>query len=184
VINGSTTGWSDDANSPVFEVQLYEPGSGTWTAMCTARVPRLYHATALLLPDGRVMTAGTDEAFNIEPYKKSELRIEFFSPPYLFRGSRPVISDAPEAIRYGEAFSVGTPDAGAIVSAALLRPGAATHSFNMEQRHVGLLIQERDTESLSLAAPPNGNIAPPGYYMLFLISDAGVPSVARFVRLS
>jgi hypothetical protein len=143
----------------------------------------LYHSTAILLPDGRVMTAGTDEASNIEPYKKSELRAEFFSPPYLFRGPRPVISSAPDAVHYASPFDVSTPDAANIASAALIRPSAVTHSFNMEQRFVGLAIQSRTAAGLTLAAPPHGNIAPPGYYMLFLVNEKGVPSMAAWIQV-
>jgi hypothetical protein len=188
VVNGSRAGWSHDANQPVYEAEIFDPATGAWSQVCARRVPRLYHSSAVLLPDGRVLTAGSDETYNIEPFHRHELRIEIFSPPYLFRGPRPQFAGGsgavPEEIGYGAAFEVETPDAAAVRSAALLRPGAATHSMNMEQRFVGLRIASRSAGALELEAPPGGAIAPPGYYMLFLISDAGVPSVARIVRLS
>ncbi len=188
IVNGSAAGWAHDANTPVYAAEIYNPGTGAWSQACPERVPRLYHSTALLLPDGRVLTAGTDETYNIEPFHRSEYRLEMFSPPYLFRGPRPRFSSAtgavPEQLSYGEAFTVRTPDAAGVASVALLRPGAVTHSFNMDQRYVGLRITGRSTSDLTLETPPEAGIAPPGYYMLFLVNDAGVPSVARFVRLA
>ena len=148
------------------------------------RVPRLYHSTAILLADGRVMTAGNDHDYNMPPFNYAELRLELFSPSYLLRGPRPVITNAPAQIAYASAFTVRTPEATSIASAALLRPGAVTHSLNMDQRYVGLAIQSRTAQSLTLKAPPDGYVAPPGYYMLFLVNGAGVPSVGRFVRLA
>jgi hypothetical protein len=186
VVNGSAAGWSHDANQPVYDTEIFDPATGAWSPVCARRVPRLYHASALLLPDGRVLTAGSDETYNIEPFHKHELRIEIFSPPYLFRGTRPEFAPGaavPEAIAYGGRFIVRVRNGRSVGSAVLLRPGAATHSLNMEQRYVGLRIVSRSSTRLTLEAPPDGNVAPPGWYMLFLISEAGVPSVARFVRL-
>jgi hypothetical protein len=185
VVNGSAAGWAHDANQPVYDTEIFNPSTGAWTRVCSRRVPRLYHASALLLPDGRVLTAGSDETYNIEPFHKHELRIEIFSPPYLFRGARPEFAPggAPDGITYGSRFIVRTPHGRSIGSAALLRPGTATHSMNMDQRYVGLRIASRSASRLTLEAPPNGNVAPPGYYMLFLVNKDGVPSVASFVKL-
>ncbi|HYG81904.1 MAG TPA: galactose oxidase-like domain-containing protein [Pyrinomonadaceae bacterium] len=182
VMNGSSTGFADNGANPVYEAELYDPASNTWTTLCRMKIPRLYHATALLLPDGRVMTTGTDSMWNPDPFHIAQLRLEFFSPPYLFRGARPTISNAPADIRYNTGFTVATPSAGSVTSVSLLRCGSVTHSFNSDQRYVGLTINSRTTSSLTLQAPPNGFVAPPGYYLLFILKD-GVPSVGRFVRL-
>ena len=184
VMNGSRTGWAHVADEPVLDVELYKPADNTWTTVASMRVPRLYHSTAMLLADGRVMTCGNDHDYNMPPFNYAELRLEFFSPPYLFRGPRPVITNVPQQIAYGSGFTVRTGDATSIASAALLRPGAATHSLNMDQRYVGLSIQSRTSQSLTLQAPPDGFVAPPGYYLLFILNGAGVPSEGKFVRLS
>jgi hypothetical protein len=181
VMNGSSTGVADDGITPVFGADLYDPATGSWAAMRPMRVPRLYHSTALLLPDGRVLTAGKDEEFNPDPFKYSEYRIEIFSPPYLFRGLRPAITNAPGSITYGASFAVQTPNGAAISAAALIRPGAVTHSFNANQRYVGLSIISHTAGSVTLQAPPTSTIAPPGHYMLFLLNNAGVPSVGHFL---
>ena len=115
-------------------------------------------------------------------------RFENYSPAYLFNGdgtaaSRPTITGVPGTVGYGATFQVQTPDAAGIGSVVLVRPGAATHAFDMEQRLVGVSYTV-GTGVLNVTAPPNGNIAPPGYYMLFVLNAAGVPSVARFVRLT
>jgi hypothetical protein len=183
VMNGSFAGKADDAVNPVFSVEMFNPATNQWQQMSPLRVPRLYHSTALLLPDGTVITAGTDEAFNVEPFHYPEYRLEIFRPPYLFRGPRPQVGGAPGSIHYGEPFDVECDHPAEIQSAALIRPGAVTHSFNSEQRHVGLSILARSPD-LKLEAPPNPNIAPPGYYLLFVLNAEGVPSVGRFVHLS
>ncbi|MGH8576286.1 MAG: galactose oxidase-like domain-containing protein [Gammaproteobacteria bacterium] len=163
--------------------ELYDPETGQWTDMAAQEYWRLYHSTALLLPDGRVASLGSN------PKQGSyEARIEMYSPPYLYTGNgapapRPTMTGVPAQIAYAVAFEVTTAAPGAIQEAVLMRPGAATHAFDMEQRLVELEIQAVLGGGLRLVGPPNANIAPPGYYMLFLIDSAGVPSVATFVRL-
>jgi len=184
VVGGSSTGVADAAISPVFQAELYQPADDSWTTLCSMRVARLYHATALLLPDGRVLTAGGGEEFNAPPFEMPEYRVEVFSPPYLFRGPRPFISSAPSSMAYDRPYTIGTREAASIASAALVAPGAVTHSFNMNQRYAGLVISGRvDGQSIEVISPPHSRIAPPGWYMLFLLSNAGVPSLAEFVHL-
>jgi len=183
VVGGSATGRSDVGIDPVLAIELFDPATESWSAMCPAQVPRLYHATAILLPDARVLMAGTDGLFNAPPYDYPQHRIEIFSPPYLFRGPRPTIAAAPTTVGYGASFQVDSPEAPVVAAAALLRPGSVTHSFNMEQRFVGLVIGAQTGTSLTVQAPPDPNVAPPGYYLLFLLNGAGVPSVATFIRL-
>ena len=156
-----------------------------WTTLASMHVPRLYHAAAVLLPSGEVMTSGTDKLYNIEPFNQPEQRLEVFKPPYLFKGSRPVIETVPVTVSYGQSFTVETPDALNIASVCFIAPSAATHSFNMHQRYIGLKFSAGQfNNQLTLEAPPNANIAPPGYYMLFLLNGNGVPSEAKFIALT
>src|SRR6202035_4535422 len=97
--------------------------------------------------------------------------------------TRPTIGSAPGNIGYGNSFTVQTPDAANISSAVLIRAAASTHAFGMDQRMVGMSFTA-GSGSLTVTAPPNGNIAPPGYYMLFILNSAGVPSVSTFVLLN
>ncbi len=183
VMNGSSTGYADNGANPVFDTELYDPAADSWSMLASMKVPRLYHATALLLPDGRVMTAGTDATWQPDPHRHGELRVELFSPPYLFRGPRPSITSAPAEVGYGATFQIGTPDPAAVQSVALLRCGSCTHSFNSDQRYVGCTITARAAANVTVQAPPNGNVAPPGHYLLFVLNANRVPSVARFLRV-
>jgi hypothetical protein len=182
IVNGSRTGKADLAKEPVLPADLYNPTTNEWTTLCSMRVPRLYHSTALLLPDGRVMTAGTDKDFNHPLFQYSEYRIEIFSPPYLFKGERPIILDSPSLISYGSSFTITK--VGDISSGAIIRQGAVTHSFNMDQRYIELNIINQTSDTLTLQAPPNRNIATPGYYMLFILNGSKIPSIAKFVQLT
>ena len=151
----------------------------------------------VLMPDGRVWTAGSNrdgkQSFRDtltasdadQPgIDNRELRIEIYSPPYLFRGPRPAIEVAPDTLALPGTFEIGTPDSADIQRVALLRCGSSTHAFDSDQRHVGLAIRSRTDTTLTLEAPPDSNIAPPGYYMLFMLSSSGVPSTGRFIRVT
>jgi hypothetical protein len=171
------------AVDPVLPTELYDPVSDTWTELAPINCAHLYHSTALLLADGRVMRGGKDGQFQRDPYKYFEHRLELFSPPYLFAGPRPRISSAPAAGGYGHNIAIGCPTARKIVRVALIRAGAVTHNFHMDQRYVGLEIAGTTAGKLTAKLPPNAKIAPPGAYMLFVVDGAGVPSRARMIKL-
>jgi Domain of unknown function (DUF1929)/Glyoxal oxidase N-terminus len=143
---------------------------------------RLYHSVALLLPDATVWFAGGNPAYG--NYVK---QMEIYKPPYLFNSTglapRPSITSAPSSISYGKAFTVQTPDAANILHVVLVRNGTVTHAFGMDQREVEMSFTA-GSGALTVTAPPNGNIAPPGYYMLFVLNNFGVPSVATFVQVT
>jgi hypothetical protein len=162
--------------SPVFVPELYNPATGIWTEMPSQVGHRGYHSTALLLPDGRVLSAGSDSS---TPWQQT---LEIYSPPYLFQGARPVISSAPTSIPYSSNFTLTTPDAGNVTRVALIRPGAVTHSTNFEQRYVDLTWQGGQGQ-LTVATPSSPNMAPPGSYMLVIVNSSGVPSVMPFLQL-
>ena len=151
----------------------------------TATSPPWPDATALLLPDGRVLAAGHDAYLNAPPFDHSRYQLEAFSPPYLFRGPRPLISAAPGQTSYGSTIEIRTSDAADIQSVALIRQGSVTHTINTDQRYVGLaILPPRQSDRLTVQAPPDANIAPPGYYMLFIVNGRGVPSVAAWIRIT
>lgn len=167
-------------NPPVLAVEQFDPSTDTWSTLASAAVPRVYHSVALLLPDGRVWTAGSDYGSG-----SHEPRMEIYSPPYLFRGPRPTISSAPDTVKVGigSSFEILTPDAAAVATVALVRCGTATHAFGIDQRWVDLAISGILPDRLTVSAPPDTNITPPGYYMLFLLDHDGVPSVAKILRV-
>ena len=162
---------------------LFDPNTETWSPAGRMARPRMYHSVALLLPDATVWVTGSN------PEQGSyDGTIEVYRPAYLFApngapAARPSISAAPAAVGYNASFPVTTPNAADIASVALVRAGSSTHAFNFEQRVVNLSFTASGGV-LTLTSPPNANIAPPGYYMLFLINSAGVPSQAAWVRLA
>jgi len=179
-----------DLNAGVYPAELWRPASGRWTTLASMRVTRQYHSTALLLPDGRVLSAGGGICGTCDQVGYLANNAEIFSPPYLFKkdgsGSlarRPKVASVPGKVAVGATFTVSTPDASQIRKVALVKLGAVTHSNNMEQQYVPLSFTVASGK-LSVSGPANVNIAPPGYYMLFIVNSAGVPSVAPIVRLT
>jgi hypothetical protein len=178
------TGGETDKNggniaNAVYAAELWTPQTQTWSTMASMHTPREYHGTALLLPDGRVLESGMGADFGNVPDQKSA---EFYSPPYLFKGTRPVITQAPAQVQYGANVSVSTPDATTITSVVLIRTGAVTHFFDQNERYVPLAFQQT-SGGLTVTAPANSYIAPPGFYMLFIVNSNGVPSIAPFVQV-
>lgn len=179
-----------DINAGVYAAELWNPATGQWTTLSSMQVTRQYHSTALLLPDGRVLSAGGGICGTCDTVGYLNKNAEIFSPPYLFAkdgsGSlapRPTVTAAPGTVSEGSQFTVSTPDAASITKVALVKLGAVTHSNNMDQRYVPLSFTAGNG-SLTVTAPANINIAPPGYYMLFIVNSAGVPSVAPIVNVS
>jgi hypothetical protein len=162
----------------VLESEIYHPDTNSWTVGATATVPRLYHSVALLLPDGRVITAGSNTKRGTD-----ELRLEFYHPPYLFKGPRPVVASAPAQLSHGQSFELGVPGASDIKWAQLIRPMAITHSCDPGQRLVDLPFSRLDAGRLTVNVPHEPNIAPPGWYMLSVTTQHDIPSVAKWVHL-
>jgi hypothetical protein len=173
------------ALDPVLTPELFDPETGTWRPLCRKPVGRLYHTTALLLADARVLVAGHDGALNMKPYDRSRYELEIFSPPYLFNddgspATRPMIGSAPTSLSYGERFEVAVEAGpGGLREACLIRPSALTHQINTEQRYVGLVPAAPGV----FIAPPDANVAPPGWYLLFVVNRAGTPSLGHWLQL-
>jgi hypothetical protein len=167
----SLPGFNNDAGA-VYAGELWDPVAETWTTVASFTQYRGYHSFALLLPDGRVLSGGGDASMSAEVY----------SPGYLFRGARPVITSAPATVTYGQPFFVGTADAAQVSRVSLVRLSSVTHAFNMEQR-INRLAFSASANGLDVAGPTSANLSPPGYYMLFILSGSGVPSVASIVRV-
>jgi hypothetical protein len=157
-----------------FQTMRYDPSADTWTNMAVQSPRRGYHSTAVLLPDGRIMSAGDTGAGG------GRQLIDFYSPPYLFQGPRPVISAAPSSVAYGNTFSISTSGAPA-TRAVLMAPGATTHADEMNARRVELAVTP--TADGFTATAPGPRVAPPGYYMLFTVTADGIPSVASWVHV-
>jgi hypothetical protein len=179
LVNGGGTALNGlDTTKSVYASELWSPVTETWRTLASESIPRLYHSTSLLLPDGRVLSAGSGD----DNGAVNQTRGQIYSPPYLFKGPRPTIAGVADTLQYGASFAVQTPDAATIASVSLMRPGSVTHGFDEDQRFIPLAFTAQSV--LTIEAPGNGNLAPPGYYMLFLVNGNGVPSVASFVRFA
>ena len=174
----------EDTATASLNADLYDPATNTFSSAGAEVYARLYHSVSLLLPDGTVWVAGGNPARGTY-----ESHMEIYSPAYLFnadgsRATRPAISGlSSSTVGYGGAFQIQTPDAANVSSVVLMRNGAVTHAFDMDQRYVGLSFSA-GSGVLNVTGPPNGNVAPPGYYMLFILNNSGVPSIAFMVQVS
>ncbi|MDQ3136451.1 MAG: DUF1929 domain-containing protein [Gemmatimonadota bacterium] len=184
-----TGGAGNDQARAVHEPELWDPGTESWSIMAREPVIRTYHSTAMLLPDARVLSSGSGEGGNVS-YANSQFSAQVFTPPYLLRpdgslADRPIITTAPSNVSYGASITVETPDAGTTSRGTLIRLSSVTHSFNQGQHIYPLTFSAAAGSATTLvaSAPPDGNHAPPGPYMLFLLNAAGVPSEARIVSV-
>jgi hypothetical protein len=164
-------------------------------------VGRDYHSEALLLPDGRVIAMGSNPVIGVNGEEGFETRISIFKPPYLFKGSRPTINAVDGASNqlegsfnktsqweYGTSHTITYTTSEEITKAVLIRPAAVTHSSDPNQREVALQIAGGHGaagagKQIEVSLTSNDNIAPPGYYMVFLVNASGVPSVAQWVHV-
>jgi hypothetical protein len=167
---------------PVYTAELYTPGGG-WREVGEEADARTYHSTSVLLPDGRVASAGDDRDVAPEHISLGGRTAQLWSPPYLFDGPRPEVTFAPQSVRYDAPFRIAVSGApSGVTRAVLVRPGAVTHSVDMSQRSIALDLTAQ-ADGLTLRSPLNATVAPPGYYMLFVLNADGVPSVASWVKL-
>lgn len=188
-------------------------GTWTALAENPTRTPRIYHSIALLLPDGRVLIGGgglpaangdrvvdtvTNTVVTCSGFPPNDpvicrhyghKDVEIYSPPYLYQANgtlapRPSITSAPAAVSLGETFNVAISSGTSVTSAALMRLPTVTHGLNFDQRRVVLTPQFASTTNLTLTIPNQGSIVPPGYYMLFVMNSAGVPSVSKVIKVN
>jgi hypothetical protein len=178
------------ALDPILEPELFDPIAETWRPLCPKPIGRLYHTTVLLMADGRVLVGGHDGALNMSPYDRTRYELEIFSPPYLFGpdgtpASRPVIASAPEDVAYGATFGVTVEGgSGGVREVALIRPSALTHQINPDQRYIELPRQDERDGTVEVLSPPGPAVAPPGWYLLFVVDPQGTPSVGHWIRLT
>ncbi|MER8045774.1 kelch motif-containing protein [Streptomyces sp. NPDC094032] len=188
-----TSGGSGDyrgrSGSDILRAQFYDPRTNAFTAAAEPTVGRNYHSEALLLPDGRVATFGSDPLFDDTDNTKLgtfEQRIEVFTPPALHRGGadRPVLGEGPGAPDRNGRVTFRTKDAARIARARLMRPSAVTHTTDVEQRSVELgLTKAPDGSAVTVQVPADRTLVPPGWYMVFVTDRDGIPSEARWIRV-
>lgn len=170
--NGATFNRAGDIKTAA----LYNTAENSWKSIASDPIPRNYHSTAILLPDGRVAIFGSNPGDN-----SFEKRVSIYSPPYLHKGTRPTITGSPERATYGDSFSLTV--TGDVASASLMAPMSATHQTDTNARLVDIPLAGVDGTRVA-QIPDNPNLLPPGPYMLTVLDTAGVPSIAKWVWIS
>lgn len=184
-LNGGTSADDNVLDGMHLISETWDPATGQWTETAAAAIPRLYHSNAILLPDGTVLTGGGGL-----PGPLTNDNAEIYYPPYLYRNDgsgapaqRPRIETGALSLGWDTPFTVRVlRSTKPIARVTLLRSSHATHAFNNGQRFQELPFT-RSGDLLSLRTPATASLAPPGYYLLFALDSAGVPSVARPLRL-
>lgn len=173
-IAGGVTGGADGGPCEIFDPR--DPGAG-WVSGPNMKYKRAYHSSFILLTDGSILGGGQGD-----PNPNSATHERFF--PDYFDKLRPTITGAPATINYGVNFTINSPSPLDITEVVLLRAGAVTHGFNMSQRGIECVIAGTGAGTLDVASPPNANLAPPGWYLLFILDSNRVPSEGRWIRLT
>jgi hypothetical protein len=178
-MGGTGSGGFSTLAGGVHEAEVWNPQNGTWTTWSSNAVTRVYHSTTVLLPDGRLVFAGSGDGNNLP----NEESAEIFEPPYLFQGPRPTITTVAAQWKYGQSVTLTTPDAANIAKVSLLRLNSTTHAFDMNQRYIQLSFTKQ-SGAITMTIPTSRTRVPSGYYMVFILDGAGVPSVARIIRIA
>jgi hypothetical protein len=180
VTGGSSAPGFNNANGSVFASEIWNPETGKWSTVASQSVRRLYHSTAALLADGRVLSAGGGMPPSPEGGDKDHRDAQIYSPPYLFRGARPVLTSAPASVGFAEQFKVSTPSPNDIQRVTWIRLSSVTHAFNQSQRFNELSFTRSGAYELTVTSPRLGE-CPPGPYLLFGLNGQGVPSEGKVV---
>ena len=189
LVNGAAIGSADHSRDPVREAELFDPATESWRVLqptfsqpLSEPNPRMYHSTALLLADGRVLIAGNTEHWN--PGNEIEDKtVELYSPAYLALQPRPTLTADPAPMAYHQEHFLAADGASEVAFVSLLRPSSTTHTNNMSQRMIKLAVLDRTTDGVMVRTPPNPVVAPPGDYLVFLVGTNGAVSGGRFVRV-
>jgi len=198
VTGGQRTAHVFTDTAGILAAEMFNPVKKTWTRLASAAVARNYHSVSLLLPDGTVFSGGGGLCYVGAPGKsaaKCNLAVnhadgQIFTPPYLFNAdntpaTRPVISSLSSyRVPVGGGITVVMPKATSGMAFSLIRMGSSTHSINSDQRRIPISNPQRNGQGYSLQLPADSGILIPGYYYLFALTAAGVPSMAKTVQIT
>jgi hypothetical protein len=168
----------------VHEAEVWDPATNQWTTLASNTITRAYHSVSLLMVDGTVLSGASGDAFvpgTNTPYPPQRNH-EIFHPPYLFKGARPTIADAPPTVGYGNTFTITTPNAAQIEEVRWIRLASVTHAFDANAR-ANQLAFTASASGVQVEAPSSRNLAPPGHYVLYILNRNGVPSTGQIIQI-
>ncbi|MDQ0777012.1 hypothetical protein QF026_005478 [Streptomyces aurantiacus] len=185
LVSGGSEDYRGRGASNILQARMYDSKTNKFKRVADPLVGRNYHSGSILLPDGRVMFFGSDSLYadkgNTKP-GKFEQRVEIYTPPYLYQGSRPTLSGGPKTIERGDSATFSSKDPSSIKSARLIRPSASTHVTDVDQRSIALDF-EKTKDGVEVTVPKGRNLVQSGWYMLFVTDDQGTPSEAQWVEI-
>ncbi|MFJ4774375.1 galactose oxidase-like domain-containing protein [Streptomyces uncialis] len=185
LVSGGSEDYRGRGASDILQARLYDTEANSFKRVADPLVGRNYHSGSLLLPDGRVMFFGSDSLYadkaNTKP-GKFEQRVEIYTPPYLFRDSRPSLAGGPKKIERGGSATFTTRDSASVKSARLIRPSASTHVTDIDQKSIALKMT-KTADGVTVTVPKSRNLVQSGWYMLFVTDDKGTPSKAQWVNV-
>jgi hypothetical protein len=185
LVSGGSEDYRGRSDSNILQARLYDPATNTFRRVADPLVGRNYHSGSILLPDGRVMFFGSDSLFGDKANTKPgtfEQRIEIYTPPYLYRDSRPSLSGGPKTIARGASGTFTSQHAATIKKVRLIRPSSTTHVTDVDQRSIALDFRTSG-DKITVTVPKNRNLVQSGWYMLFVVDDQGTPSKAQWVKV-
>ncbi|MGA5501104.1 galactose oxidase-like domain-containing protein [Streptomyces umbrinus] len=185
LVSGGSEDYRGRGASNILQARMYDSKSNDFKRVADPLVGRNYHSGSILLPDGRVMFFGSDSLYadkaNTKP-GKFEQRVEIYTPPYLYQGSRPSLSGGPKTIERGGSGTFTSQHASSIKTARLIRPSASTHVTDVDQRSIALDFT-KTKDGIEVTVPKSRNLVESGWYMLFVTDDQGTPSKAQWVKV-
>lgn len=185
LVSGGSQDYRGRGDSNILQARLYHPDTNEFERVADPLVGRNYHSGSILLPDGRLMFFGSDSLYadkaNTKP-GKFEQRIEIYTPPYLYRDSRPDLSGGPQTIARGGSGTFTSRAASTVKKVRLIRPSASTHVTDVDQRSIALDFKA-DGDKLTVTVPSGKNLVQSGWYMMFVTDGEGTPSKAEWVRV-
>ncbi|MCX4236395.1 kelch motif-containing protein [Streptomyces ortus] len=185
LVSGGSEDYRGRGDTNILQARMYDSKTNEFKRVADPLVGRNYHSGSILLPDGRVMFFGSDSLYadkaNTKP-GKFEQRVEIYTPPYLFQGSRPTLSGGPKTVERGGTATFTSKHSSSIKSARLIRPSASTHVTDVDQRSIALDF-EKTKDGIEVTVPKSRNLVESGWYMLFVTDDQGTPSKAQWVKI-
>ncbi|MGQ4383456.1 radical copper oxidase GlxA [Streptomyces sp. SAS_270] len=187
LITGGSREYRGPSSENILQARIYDAKSGKTRSVADPEVGRNHHSGSILLPDGRVITFGGDSLFADKAKTKPgvfEQRLEIYTPPYLYRDSRPSLASGPSTVKLGQTATFTTKYASVIKAARLIHPSSTTHVTDVEQRSIALALKKtKDGKGIQVTVPNDRDLVPAGWYMLFVTDDQATPSKALWVRV-